>query len=187
MIDQFFSRDTIPATPWKNGGGVTREILRSPEGMPYRRFSIADVDREGPFSKFEGLQRILTVIKGQGMVLSGNDGKKDALRLNPVRFSGNEDIFGNLPFGPIQDFNIIYDGTLVDAHALTGAIEDFSLEERGSGPLNVIYCISGELRAHDDRPLRPHEGIINPKSIPKAATSGSTVLWIQSWLKQKAS
>jgi environmental stress-induced protein Ves len=55
MVDQFFSRDTIPATAWKNGGGVTREILRSPEGMPYRRFSIADVGREGPFSKFEGL------------------------------------------------------------------------------------------------------------------------------------
>ena len=186
MVDQFFSHDTIPATAWKNGGGVTREILRSPEGMPYRRFSIADVGREGPFSKFEGLQRILTVTQGQGMILLGNEGKMDALRLNPVRFSGDEGILGSLPFGPIQDFNIIYDGTVVEAHAFTGAVEDISLEERGLDPIDVIYCISGKLRSHDDRLVLPHEGIINPRSIQEADTSGSTVLWIQSWLKQTA-
>ena len=92
MVDQFFSRDTIPATAWKNGGGVTREILRSPEGMPYRRFSIAYIGREGPFSKFEGLQRILTVTQEQGTVLSGDEGKMDTLRLKPVQFSGDEGI-----------------------------------------------------------------------------------------------
>jgi|TARA_B110000495_G_C22512867_1_gene313564 environmental stress-induced protein Ves len=76
----------------ENGGGVAREILRSPEGMPYRRFSIADVGREGPFSKFEGLQRSLTVTQEQGMVLSVNEGKMDTLRLNPVQFFGDEGI-----------------------------------------------------------------------------------------------
>ena len=34
------------------------------------------------------------------MVLSGNEVKMDALRLNPVRFSGAEGIFGSLPLGP---------------------------------------------------------------------------------------
>jgi environmental stress-induced protein Ves len=60
--------------------------------MPYRRFSIADVGREGPFSKFEGLQRSLTVTQEQGMVLSVNEGKMDTLRLNPVQFFGDEGI-----------------------------------------------------------------------------------------------
>ena len=69
MIEQFFSRDTITATRWKNGGGVTREVAKSPSQAPFWRVSIANVDQEGPFSSFEGLDRILTVIEGKGMVL----------------------------------------------------------------------------------------------------------------------
>ena len=52
MIEQFFSRDTITASPWKNGGGVTREVAKSPSQAPFWRLSIANVDQEGPFSSF---------------------------------------------------------------------------------------------------------------------------------------
>jgi len=61
-IEQFFSRDTITTLPWKNGGGVTREVAKSHSRAPFWRLSIANVDQEGLFSSFEGLDRILTVI-----------------------------------------------------------------------------------------------------------------------------
>ena len=42
------------------------------------RLSIAEVDEDGPFSLFEGMARILTVIDGKGMVLESEDGVLDA-------------------------------------------------------------------------------------------------------------
>ena len=47
------------AQPWKNGGGVTHEIVRWPGGDgPYDiRVSLAQVTRSGPFSRFPGYRR----------------------------------------------------------------------------------------------------------------------------------
>ena len=64
----------LATAPWKNGGGVTREIARlDSDGAMVWRLSIADVAVEGPFSKFAGMQRILTVIEGAGMRLERGD------------------------------------------------------------------------------------------------------------------
>ncbi len=60
--------------PWKNGGGVTRELLKLPHpSVPDRflaRLSIATVTAPGPFSVFPGIDRILTLLEGPGMALS---------------------------------------------------------------------------------------------------------------------
>ena len=62
-----------PTAVWKNGGGVTREIVASPEGAPLDAFdwrvSLADVSADGPFSSFPGVDRTLTVVEGAGMDL----------------------------------------------------------------------------------------------------------------------
>jgi environmental stress-induced protein Ves len=57
--------------PWKNGGGTTIEIARSPEppegaGLDDLdwRVSMARVDGPGPFSRFEGVDRTLAVLDG---------------------------------------------------------------------------------------------------------------------------
>jgi len=59
------------AVPWKNGGGVTREICREPpEPAPFDwRLSLATIDRAGPFSHFPGYQRTLVLVRGAGVEL----------------------------------------------------------------------------------------------------------------------
>jgi environmental stress-induced protein Ves len=65
----------IAPLPWKNGGGVTRELLRvacddgagADWGM---RISVADIDADGPFSPFPGVTRWFAVIAGAGVSLS---------------------------------------------------------------------------------------------------------------------
>jgi len=44
---------------WKNGGGITHEIVRWPEGSGVYdvRVSLAVVSRSGPFSRFPGFRR----------------------------------------------------------------------------------------------------------------------------------
>ena len=96
--------------PWKNGGGVTREIAAASEnGKIIWRLSMADVAVDGPFSDFTGLTRILTVIRGNGMDLISAQGKISADLDRPVRFDGALRIDSVLKDGPIQDLNLMFD------------------------------------------------------------------------------
>ena len=102
--------------PWKNGGGITHEIAltEGPNGFAWR-LSIAEVASSGPFSKFDGKERILTVIEGNGIDLVSSDQKLSARKIHPVAFSGETDIDGQLIDGPIRDFNLIFDPGTVAA------------------------------------------------------------------------
>ena len=115
--------DDLPAVPWKNGGGITREIARADNtrGLIWR-ISIADVATDGPFSRFEGLTRILTVIAGAGVDLVTNVGVITAHCGSPVRFSGDTAVVARLIQGPIRDLNLIFDASQVNADVvvLTG-------------------------------------------------------------------
>jgi environmental stress-induced protein Ves len=114
---KIFRFTDLIATPWKNGGGVTRELLRNEaDGNVVWRLSIADVASEGPFSAFPGMRRNLTVIEGEGMQLVCPDRSFLAADLlSPVAFSGDEPINGLLPQGPCRDFNVIWNPSLVEA------------------------------------------------------------------------
>lgn len=99
------------ATPWKNGGGVTREIAAWPPGAGldafHWRISLADVAADGPFSAFPGVDRILTVIGGEGLVL---DIEGRTMRLQPgapFAFPGETSVMARLTAGPIRDLNLM--------------------------------------------------------------------------------
>ncbi len=102
----------ITATPWKNGGGVTREIVRGVAPGPGRdwgwRFSIADVEQDGPFSIFPDTDRVIAVIDGDGMDLIDPDASITPLEpFLAVRISGDDALFGRLRTGPVRDLNIM--------------------------------------------------------------------------------
>ena len=64
---------SVPPQPWKNGGGTTRELLAWPTGADWRvRLSVAEVVADGPFSRFEGVQRWFAVLGGAGVRLVVN-------------------------------------------------------------------------------------------------------------------
>ena len=69
MAIRFLAASERRAQPWKNGGGITREIAASPDGAALDAFdwrvSMAEVAAAGPFSRFEGVDRILTVLTGE--------------------------------------------------------------------------------------------------------------------------
>ena len=98
--------------PWKNGGGSTEEISRDAgtglEGFGWR-LSIADIAESGGFSTFAGYQRVITVIKGAGMVLTvDGEEQRGLLPLQPFAFKGESQVSCRLITGPIRDFNLIY-------------------------------------------------------------------------------
>lgn len=99
------------SNPWKNGGGTTAEVLSAPEGTSLSDFawrvSIADVTHDGPFSEFKGVDRIIMVVEGAGMVLSA-DGVEHSLEpMRPFNFSGDVATMARLIDGPTRDINIM--------------------------------------------------------------------------------
>ena len=113
----------LPPVPWKNGGGVTREIA----GVPGRwRVSLAEVSAEGPFSLFPRQMRILTVVHGSGMELHTEEQVLKARSGAPLSFSGDLPVIGKLPNGPVHNLNLIFDPRQVSgalaAHAVTRTV-----------------------------------------------------------------
>ena len=101
----------LAPVPWRNGGGVTREIATAPyDGEPdsFRwRVSIADVTSEGPFSAFEEVDRQIVLIEGAGMVISV-DGKPHLLNpFDVLAFPGDAPCVGTLVDGPTRDLNVM--------------------------------------------------------------------------------
>jgi environmental stress-induced protein Ves len=99
--------------PWKNGGGITHEILKEElDGKLLWRLSIAEVASDGPFSLFPGLSRILTVIEGDGLLLQAPDHALRALPFSPMAFSGDLPITSKRIGGDVRDFNVIFDAKI---------------------------------------------------------------------------
>ena len=61
----------VAPVPWRNGGGVTRELLAWPSPDDWAlRISVAEVERDGPFSQYPGVQRWFAVLSGGGVRLT---------------------------------------------------------------------------------------------------------------------
>ena len=83
---------TARAVPWKNGGGVTRELaVHEQDGCMVWRLSLADIAQSGPFSAFPGLARIHCVVEGAGHTLSNESTRLEARPLEPLCFDGAAD------------------------------------------------------------------------------------------------
>ena len=99
----------IAPTPWRNGGGTTRELVAFPVREHWHwRLSVADIAQDGPFSSFDGVQRWFAVLQGGGVRLS-IDGAEHALTAEsaPLAFDGAAAVTCAMVNGATQDFNLM--------------------------------------------------------------------------------
>ncbi len=108
MIIHLPALQRIPQ-PWKNGGGVTREIAVFPDGAGMDdfqwRISMAEVTEPGPFSRFEGIDRHLTVLSGR-MRLDMPDGRHVLDAGDSSAFAGETPVEAT-PLLPVIDLNVM--------------------------------------------------------------------------------
>lgn len=101
------------AAPWRNGGGVTREVIVHPAGADLASFdwrvSIAEVASDGPFSAFPGIDRLMAVLSGAGVRLEVEGSASVTVRPGdpPAAFPGDARTSGFLLDGPIRDLNVM--------------------------------------------------------------------------------
>lgn len=108
---RFALADIVP-TPWKNGGGATREIACWPPGTGLDSFdwriSVATIAADGAFSVFAGIDRSITLLSGDGVLLHGEHGTHRLDQpLVPFAFAGETPIRATLLGGASEDFNVM--------------------------------------------------------------------------------
>lgn len=99
-----------PETAWRNGGGVTRELLTWPPGAPHwqLRVSVATIDRDGPFSALPGVARAFAVLDGDGVCLGLAGGPRQLRPGDPAaHFDGAEAPMCTLLGGATRDLNLM--------------------------------------------------------------------------------
>lgn len=84
--------DDYRTKPWKNGRGITRDILLWPAAEDFDiRVSLADIPPASTFSAFPGITRHITRLSGRAMTLTFADGRIERLGLmTPLTFDSGE-------------------------------------------------------------------------------------------------
>lgn len=109
----------LRATPWRNGGGVTFEVAIAPGPEGGHEFdwrvSVARIDSPGPFSRFDGIDRIIALIDGASMRLTVDGARHDLALLDQLAFSGEAETSCAIPDGPTRDLNVMTRRGVVEA------------------------------------------------------------------------
>ena len=136
--------DQVTPELWRNGGGRTCELLAWPAGPDWRlRISLADIEADGPFSNFAGVQRWFAVIAGAGVQLRFADAVH---RLTPdstaLHFDGANAPDCALLDGATRDLNLMArDGAALLQPALAQTDWCGAFTQRG-----LFTLLPGELR-----------------------------------------
>lgn len=148
----------LPVSPWRNGGGETREITSQPPGSTEFawRASIATIAQDGPFSAFPGIDRSITLLEGDGVHLQSAGQIDHRLQqiAEPFAFSGDVALEATLLRGSSQDFNIMVRRGHYRAQ-VRRIVETTGLSLHNAG---VLYVLQGQWQLPDGSRLVARQG-----------------------------
>lgn len=171
------------AVPWKNGGGVTREIAAWPPGSGFDdfawRISMADVREDGPFSSFPGVDRMLMVLEGELRLTLQGVGVFDLSPCSaPLAFSGAAPVCATLTAGPVLDLNVMTRRSEAFAHIERVASSADIPAAPGS---RLVFALADGVRVHSVdgvQSLRRHDALLTKTGMRVAASSDVQALVI---------
>ena len=170
----------VSATPWRNGGGMTRELVAWPAPEAWRwRMSVAEVTASGPFSRCEGITRWFAVLRGDGVVLKvhtpsdSDDATAAVHRLTATDpalcFDGGATTHCTMLGGPTQDFNLMVHGDCLPARMVRVLGDHTALA--GASKTIAIYAVDSGARVRfNDEELFVPAGTLVWRTLTRAAT-----------------
>jgi environmental stress-induced protein Ves len=173
----------VPASPWRNGGGVTRELLAWPGAQDWSwRLSVAEVASNGPFSRFDGVQRWFAVLDGAGVQLQMPE-QTHTLTVDsaPLCFDGAVPVDCQLLNGATQDFNLMLqrDRASATMQRLSG-VTRFVLDAPKTIAVYAIGTGAGVQFEHETVAVPPHSLVW--RNLPAGATlqvNAPHALWME--------
>jgi environmental stress-induced protein Ves len=166
-----FRLGDLSAEPWRNGGGITRTIAAGSEQGEVRwRVSVAEITRDGPFSRFAGIERSAMLVSGNGVVLRGPAAGLNLPRCGDMAgFPGDVACEASLIDGPVRLLNVM---TARDAASCVLACRH-DVPLAAGGPPQVVLVLSGGYRMSiGGMPadgLQPGDGIVIERDAPQLA------------------
>jgi environmental stress-induced protein Ves len=149
----------VAPTPWKNGGGLTRDLLLWPPGPAAAwqlRISVAEVAQSGPFSAYPGVARWFCVLQGAGVVLRFSEGPHLQTTLTPdsppLHFDGALAPGCELVDGPTLDLNLMaqqHAGRAEMGRAVAG------VPWVSRAPLRAVFTLHGATLLREGQPPVP--------------------------------
>jgi len=136
--------------PWKNGGGLTREILKvPPDAAAFDwRLSLATIARPGPFSAFDGCDRTLVLVRGAGVELDFGPCGRATLHApgQLAAFDGAWPTRCTLIDGPSTDLNLIVARARAEAQAIVLRVTAPEVIRTSGWEETLVCCVSGAVR-----------------------------------------
>ena len=137
----------IPAVPWKNHAGITRELCIEPPGSDLNTFiwrvSVAEVAADSAFSTFDGIDRTIVLLNGSGLHLQLPGGLLHPLTsaYQPFTFAGELQVQATVQGGATRDFNL-----MVRRCAATGSITVYSCPQQLllAANASLLFVAQGE-------------------------------------------
>jgi environmental stress-induced protein Ves len=131
---------------WKNDGGWTTEIaLHEDAAGLLWRISIAEIERDGPFSHFPGIDRVLMLLDGSGIELDIDTlpAQRLSRRFAQLAFAGEAAVGCRLLAGPTRDFNVMTRRGAIRAEVHARPLVDAMLLHGGPGDTWLIHVHAG--------------------------------------------
>jgi uncharacterized protein len=133
--------------------------------------SVADVASDGPFSRFPGIDRSITLLEGNGFRLTRDDGVHVAIHAVGVPFSfhGEDGWTATLADGPVRDFNV-----MVDRAVLRAGVQVQQVPFRVHSQRWLVFALDGEIRV--DGAGVPRWGLVDGQGPLEVAGTGRVLV-----------
>lgn len=165
------------AKPWPNGKGVTRDVFGKtlPDGKMDWLISIADLTADAEFSYFEGINRVFTLLEGDGIDLVFGDGSPLGCRpFVPVFFSGEAPVRCRVTAASGRAFNVFSRKSGPKFKVSTAMLPENSVLDPGRNPV-AVHCAAGSISI-GEHALDAGSTIVEPRDEGIAANTAATIL-----------
>lgn len=150
---QLLGEKDFRTVPWKNGGGVTTDLLIRPVGATHETFDLrlarAPITSEGPFSSYPGVDRTITLIGGQRLDLDFGGRILSLMPFTPASFDSALAPLSRIPDGPVEVINVMARrGVWKSSVEVLRGAQRRSVSAR-PGEIQIVYLLNGQFRAID--------------------------------------
>jgi uncharacterized protein len=139
------------AVPWKNGGGVTREVAVHPAGSDFEAFdwrvSIAEVRKPGPFSAFPGIERHIAILSGRLELAIGGSRLVLSGESAPLTFAGETAVHAQPLDGAVTDLNVMAQRARCQARLTRESLEG-TVRLEAAGATSLVLAVTGMMLMH---------------------------------------
>lgn len=161
--------------PWRNGAGSTSDVLSYPADAAIDAFdwriSIATIEIDSDFSRFDGVQRYLMPLSSGGLTLHADDEQIHVASRTTYEFRGESRVRASDVREPSFDLNLMVRRGAASGSLTTAQLNDDTIVSAPNGQTIVAVVLDGTLTTGAG-------GAVRLGALDAIAISGGSRLWL---------